>query len=248
MQRVGNRQASRRHDGSGPLTFWFETLCIVTAVAAILAHLYRLWQHRHDLSLWMLAAILLAWLAADFVSGLVHWLADTWGSEAFPILGPRFIKPFRVHHVTPNSFLECNLVDTNGDTSLVALPVLTALWMIPLSHPMGLFSLTFGVAFCAMAIPTNQIHQWAHMRRPPGWVRWLQRRGLILSHREHARHHALPHEGHYCITTGFCNQWLEKIKFFRCLEAIVTRLTGVRPRLEEEQSRSYVRTVASRQP
>lgn len=97
----------------------------------------------------------------------------------------------------------------------------------------GLFAMTFGVAFCIFAIPTNQIHQWAHMRRPPRWIQFLQKTGLILTKEEHARHHKLPYSGHYCITNGFCNRWLEAFGFFRSLEKIITSLTGVPPRLEE---------------
>lgn len=225
--------AKREHDGSGLVTFWFEAICIVAALSLIVQHTWTLWQQRALWNPWLAFAILLAWPAADFVSGLVHWTADTWGSEEFPILGPRFIRPFRVHHTSPTSFLRCNFLDTNGDTCLIAIPILASFYWIPTHSAGGLFALTFGVAFCIFAIPTNQIHQWAHMPRPPRWVRFLQRIGFILTKEEHARHHKLPFAGHYCITSGFCNAWLERLRFYRGLEWVITSLTGVPPRLEE---------------
>lgn len=225
----------RKHDGSELWTFWFEIVCVFTAVGLIIAHFVSVWQHRSNWTIWQLLAVALAWPAADFVSGIVHWLADTWGSEKFPILGPRFIRPFRVHHDTPSSFLECNFFDTNGDTCLVAIPILVSLFWLPLNSIWGISLLTFGVCFCAFAIPTNQIHQWAHMPQPPSWVRILQRCGIVLSNEEHARHHTLPYEGHYCITTGFCNHWLERVHFFRGIERLITAVTGIPPRLEEQR-------------
>lgn len=235
-QQLGASQSTeRKHDGSGLWTFWFEFLCVLSAIGLIIAHFVALWEHRSHWTVWQLLAIALAWVAADFVSGIVHWLADTWGSEKFPILGPRFIRPFRVHHDTPTSFLECNFFDTNGDTCLIAVPILISLFWLPLNTHWGISVLTFGVCFCAFAVPTNQIHQWAHMPHSPRWVRFLQRCGIVLSNEEHARHHTLPYEGHYCITTGFCNRWLERVRFFRGLEWLITAVTGVPARSEEQR-------------
>jgi ubiquitin-conjugating enzyme E2 variant len=232
---MSKHSPERKHDGSGPGTFWFETLCVLVAAGLIVTHAVALWQLRSVWNSWLLLAVVLAWPAADFVSGLVHWLADTWGSEQFPIFGPRFIRPFRVHHVTPTSFLECNFVDTNGDTCLVAIPILISMFWIPIDSAIGLFTMTFGVCFCVFAIPTNQIHQWAHMPDPPWWVRRLQTCGFLLSNEEHARHHTLPYAGYYCITNGFCNRWLESIRFFRGLEWMISSITGIPPRREEER-------------
>jgi len=80
---------------------------------------------------------------------------------------------------------------------------------------------------------TNQIHQWAHMPSPPRAVRVLQQVGLFLRRHEHAVHHRLPYHGHYCITTGWWNGALERITFFRRLEAVITWLTGACPRADE---------------
>jgi hypothetical protein len=52
--------------------------------------------------LWLLPILaLLAYLAADLVSGFVHFLADSFGSADTLIVGPNFIGPFRDHHVDP---------------------------------------------------------------------------------------------------------------------------------------------------
>src|SRR6185369_7879676 len=50
---------------------------------------------------WVLAAAVGGFIAADFISGLVHWLFDTWGSPGTPVVGKTFIVPFRVHHTDP---------------------------------------------------------------------------------------------------------------------------------------------------
>ncbi len=42
-------------------------------------------------------------------------------------------------------------------------------------------------------------------------------------------------DGHYCITTGWCNGPLEKIAFFRHLEWIVTRVTGMTARQDDQR-------------
>ena len=178
--------------------------------------------------------ILLGWIAADFVSGIVHWLADTWGHESMPWIGPRFLSPFRVHHVTPSSFLECKFMDTNGDTAMIGIPFLLLIFAVPIASPIGFGWTIFLTAFCAFAIPTNQIHQWAHMPCPPTWVQWLQRCGIILSPVAHHQHHSGSHAQHYCITTGFCNGLLERVGFFRNLERCVTRLTRLQPRSDEQ--------------
>ena len=189
-----------------------------------------------DLSHWWgVLTVLAGLLAADFASGLVHWGADTWGSDDFPLLGPRLLVPFRVHHVNPADFLRRRFVDTNGDLALLALPVVAALHFLPHDTPSGTGAALFAGSFCGAAMWTNQIHQWAHMPSPPWLVRLLQDAGLILGRADHALHHDCPYHTHYCITTGWCNRALEALGFFRRLERLVTRMTGALPRQDDRR-------------
>ena len=64
-----------------------------------------------DLTWWIPLVIVAAGLAADLLSGLVHWGADTWGRETLPVLGRRFLRPFRVHHINPADFLRRDFID-----------------------------------------------------------------------------------------------------------------------------------------
>jgi ubiquitin-conjugating enzyme E2 variant len=217
-----------------------EALCVLAAAALLGVHAVRIATTREAWVWWMPAVALAAWPAADFVSGVVHWLADTWGSEEFPLLGSRFIRPFRVHHVNPRGMLESGWLDTNGDTALVTIPILLAGLAIPLDAEWGPSAAVFLAAFCFWGAPTNQIHFWAHSPDPPAWVAWLQRRGLILSPGHHARHHTSPFATHYCITTGWCNPLLGWLGFWRGLEWCVTALTGLKPRTDDAR---YVELV-----
>lgn len=164
-------------------------------------------------------------LLADLVSGLVHWGFDTWGTEATPVLGWSFIRPFREHHTDPLGITRHDWIETNGNNAIGTLPLLG----LGLALPPG-----FAAALCGWlavwVMATNQIHKWAHQPSVPTPVAWLQRRGLILGREHHGVHHAAPHDGAYCITLGLCNPLLDAVGFFRGLERGIGALTGARPR------------------
>lgn len=169
------------------------------------------------------------YLVSDFLSGLVHWAGDTVGDEHTPILGAGFVRPFRAHHVDPDDITRHDFVETNGNNCIAAAPVL-ALVLLLLPEGTGLrFYACTGIACTALFVcSTNQFHKWAHMKLPGRWVRTLQRSGLILSPARHSVHHAAPRDQSYCVTVGWLNPLLDKIRFFRLCEAVLTRIA---PRL-----------------
>jgi plasmanylethanolamine desaturase len=209
-----------------------EVACLLGAAILLAAHLSRCYLTL-ELHWWMPFVVLAAGLAADVVSGLVHWSADTWGHETMPVLGPRFLRPFRVHHLNPDDFLERSFIDCNGDVAAFMIPLLVAGMWIPLNTTWGPVAEVWLVAFNIWTLPTNQVHQWAHMPSPPRPVRWLQRHGVILSPEAHKRHHASPYAINYCIATGWCNRALTATGFFQRMERVVTRLTGWHPRADD---------------
>lgn len=230
------------------ISFWSHAVSIVAiAIAfALLATLVgRIAFIASDFPWYALAAIPAGMLLADFMSGLVHWSADTWGSESMPILGKYLLHPFRVHHVNPADFLRRRFADTNGEVAMLTIPLLVAALWIPLTSDLGVTFAVFCTAFLTLGLMTNQVHQWAHMRRAPLGVRQLQQLRLILSHEDHERHHCPPYAQNYCITTGWCNRPLSAIHFFPRLERCITWLTGIQPRQDDQafHQEAFQRTV-----
>lgn len=165
---------------------------------------------------------LLMLLAADLVSGVVHWACDTWGDESTPLLGPNIIRSFREHHTDPLGITRHSFVEANGGPALGALPILVVglLWASPASVAL--------LWLAAFLFVTNVIHGWAHGGAPRP-IRWLQRAGLVLSPRHHAVHHRYPHDKHYCITVGWINPLLDRVQFWERLERAITWGTGAQP-------------------
>src|ERR687893_365663 len=157
---------------------------------------------------WLLPIIaVLAYLAADFISGFVHFLADNFGSSEMPVIGPHFIGAFRDHHVDPRGITRHDFIDTNGNNSLVSLPFMLLVWLVvPIEITVGgYFFGAFFLLLCLAVFLTNQFHKWAHTDDPPSFAVWLQRPGLILSKEHHDIHHASPYDTYYCITVGVWN-------------------------------------------
>jgi len=195
----------------------------------------RLW-HPAKANPWLvLTAVMVGYLAADFLSGLVHWMGDTWGSADFPLLGASVIRPFREHHVDQTAITRHDFIETNGANCLISLPVAAASLLIPVrtNEDVGLFAATFLGSLILWVFGTNQFHKWAHLANPPTLIATMQRWHLILSPQHHSIHHAAPFRSYYCITAGWLNWPLTKIRFFPILEQIITSLTGALPRRDD---------------
>ncbi|HEY2380880.1 MAG TPA: fatty acid desaturase CarF family protein [Terriglobia bacterium] len=185
-------------------------------------------------NLWILTAgVLSGFVAQDFVSGLIHWACDTWGSPATPIIGDPLIRVFREHHSDPKAMTHHGFVATNGANCLATLPALLPALMLPLNGnaTWSMYVAAFVLSLTSFGFITNQAHKWAHMDVPPKSAAWLQSRALILPPQHHAIHHATPFDSHYCITTGWMNRPLQRIRFFARLEWLITALTGAQPRV-----------------
>ncbi len=171
----------------------------------------------------------LAYPATDLLSGVVHWAADSWGSAATPIIGPKLIVPFREHHRDPLAITSHGFVAANGASCLLALPVAAAACLLPVKgHPLAGALLGFFWGLLLSVALTNQIHVWVHVASPPRPIAWLQRHRLILGPAHHDVHHT-GHVHNYCITSGWLDAPLERLQLFRRAEKAVTKLTGRRP-------------------
>lgn len=152
--------------------------------------------------------VLLSWFLADALSGLVHYLADNYGSPDWPIVGDAFIRPFREHHDHPERMLEHGILERSGGPALLASLALGASLAIqgPALVELGVLGFSLGLGgFTAL---TNEVHALAHRSQVPRWARILQRSGIFLSPEAHSKHHQGNHDSHYCITSGVVDRLL----------------------------------------
>ena len=195
---------------------------------------YRAWSFITENPVISLLISFVGYVAADFMSGLVHWIGDTWGDPSLPIVGQYFIRPFREHHVDQTAITRHNFTETNGANCLATMVVLlpTILLLFGSASPAVLGFHVFAFAMTMGVFGTNQFHKWSHLpsERRPKAIQLLQSSGLILGPNHHAKHHAAPHDTYYCITVGWLNPILSKIKFFTGVEKLITKLTGALPR------------------
>ena len=180
---------------------------------------------------WLIAGAALAgYVAADLVSGIVHWVCDTWGTIDTPLVGRHFIRPFREHHTDPMGITRHDFIETNGNNCIAASTALGPACIVSTETAAGVFVAAFILSLSLAVFATNQFHKWAHEDDPGRVVRWLQRQHLILPPGHHGIHHCAPYATHYCITTGWLNPALRAIDFHRRAERFIAAVTGaVRP-------------------
>jgi Lipid desaturase domain len=216
---------------STPFHAFLEHSTTLLFPLVLVASLYFSLSQLHELELlWLVfLAIPISLVLGDLVSGLVHWTADTYFSEDTPIIGQSLVKPFRLHHLYPRDICTHDLVTTVGNVCILAVPVLAVcislFWFWEVSSWLAFFILCVSLMSLATVL-TNQFHKWAHEEAPSRFARLLQRTRLVLPPGHHQVHHTPPFNMHYCITNGWLNPLLNKIHFFRGLEATL-RFIGI---------------------
>lgn len=159
-----------------------------------------------------------ALLAADFLTGIMHWAEDTWLAPGQSPLLDRWITNDNIeHHRSPGKIRAGHYWQTNR--VCVILAAVAAAVCAAAGVRVWETYLTLG-----LLSQSNQIHLWAHTSQPPRIVGVLQRTGILQSAKIHARHHKNPYASHFCTMTAFLNPLLDKTGFWRGLEAIAVTL------------------------
>ena len=190
-----------------------------------------------------LSAFMAGFVGADFVSGFVHWAADTWGTPEWPLVGKALIRPFREHHVDQTEITRHDFIETNGNNCFVSIFPTVGAALIPMRGTVSTFACELMFALSFAVFGTNQFHKWAHMTTPPRMVAFLQRLNLLLPADHHALHHSAPYAKYYCITVGWMNEVLFRVRFFQVLERLITATTGMLPR-EDDIGAKAARMIA----
>ena len=226
---------------------FFEKLFIFLFIISLthnicLTYSYIKLIHSVTLNLCLIIISFFGIVLADFVGGIVHWLADTYGNINWPILGI-FIISFREHHVKPSKITKYDWIGTNGDNCMVVfiiswIPYLSFLILenylnYNLSNIFKSFIYCLWTFYSIFLSVTNQIHKASHQIKPHLFWKFLQDHKVILSKQEHKIHHNYPFDTNYTITTGWLNRPLNKINFWKKMEFLIYVMTGVEPRVDD---------------
>lgn len=159
-------------------------------------------------------------VAADFVSGIVHWAEDTFGDVDTPIIGKWIVQPNELHHREAGAFTSRGWLASSWDLALAgALIVGVAAWLGVLTPYVALFAF--------LGANANAVHKWNHAPRSAPWIaRVLWKAKLLQPPAQHALHHTGEKNLAYCVLTPFVNPLLDRIGFWRALERAVVPLFG----------------------
>jgi sterol desaturase/sphingolipid hydroxylase (fatty acid hydroxylase superfamily) len=175
--------------------------------------------------------ILLCVLAADFVTGLVHWWEDTYGDPSWPIIGEAVIEPNIKHHEDQALFARMtSLCSRNWQPLTLGIVACALAWAA------GWFTWQLACV-SALAAIGNEVHAWAHVRPANSIARMLQDMAIVQTPQQHAKHHRPPYASNFCSLTNLVNPVLEALRFWPALEWAVATTTGIEPKRMTEARR-----------
>jgi len=160
--------------------------------------------------------IVLLILLTDLIAGIIHWWEDTYGNPSWKILGKLVVLPNIEHHQFPRKMLQGTTFQQIRLSAFVAILV-------------GIiFSLTIGLNWQILFVLVygsfgNYFHAVSHRTDNENGkiICFIQKIGLIQSHKMHGLHHKSPYATNYCVMTNYMNPFLNYIQFWRKLETAI---------------------------
>lgn len=187
----------------------------------------------------LIGSLVMGMLVADFVSGVMHWTFDTWGSSDTLFWGEYIVKSFREHHSKPHMILKRGWIESNG-IQIVLVTLFHIFYIIflednlPVCISDSAYKTVFLMVVYMMISVTNEIHKLCHYPKRCGYfVETLRLLRIIPNFNEHKKHHSYPFDDNYCLSTGWMNPILRRFQFWRKVEYYVTKFTGMIPRNED---------------
>jgi len=176
-------------------------------------------------------SILIAWLLADLITGIVHWFEDKYmDAKSLNFFAADIAEDNDLHHRKPTAMILNSGWENMRSGAIVGWPLAALLfwfgaplwvWLTPIYASFG-----------------NLVHRFAHTPKNqlPRWIRGMQEFGLFISHEQHDQHHRsmqrlVPkHLAGYkfCPMTDWLNPWLDKFQFWKGLEWMLLQL-GLKP-------------------
>lgn len=178
---------------------------------------------------WLLQLIL-AFLVADFLSGIVHWFQDNYLDYCVDIPFLSVIaKENEMHHYYPRTMLLYPFWETIWHSCYVVI-VGVAVFYFTLpprawkTYAVFLYTLIF------VSIFSNLMHKYSHMRpcETNVLIRFCQAVGLLQSHEYHSVHHKTS-DRRFCVISQYVNPFLDALHFWSGVEYCIFLLTGKRP-------------------
>ncbi len=169
----------------------------------------------------MILSLILCFLIADFITGVGHWVEDTYGVKTWP-------WPFRDGIVLPNIEHHKNPTFIGTMSTLISRNYHLVLPMVGLA----LVSLYFGfwqpAVIFLLAGLGNEVHAWNHRLDNNRLIKFLQDAGIAQTPQQHAKHHKKPYDRYYCTLGNIVNAVLEQVNFWRFLEKQLDRFFGLK--------------------
>jgi ubiquitin-conjugating enzyme E2 variant len=168
--------------------------------------------------------ILVAWLLADFITGIVHWWEDRYlDSENSSGFLKSIAEDNELHHKKPTAMTQSTGWSNIQSSVIFAFPIAFIMWIT--GFPLWLWLAVFFAGF------GNLIHRWSHMpdRKLPYIIIFMQWTGLFISQDHHDQHHRSMNKlipkhlsgFKFCPMTDWVNPILDKIKFWDRLEKLL---------------------------
>lgn len=186
------------------LTYKLVSTFNITMQFLLLASIFTFnlpWYH-------YLLTVILAYLLADFINGLVHMYMDN--NEDYSSIFAPFIASFHLHHHTPkyrdsNIFL---IYFNESGPKFWLVPYLAVVAILSYLHCNETF-LLLAIFFAIFSSVAEVSHYLCH-NSSASWVLFLQKLHILLPKEHHKKHHSSDNQS-YAFLNGISDPLIDKI-------------------------------------